>query len=331
MKKTTENIIVLIIMVAIVVGLLCFVGYESIKDWFCTPFVWKEPDFLKIEYLGALEEKDHNKLIFSVYNSSDQNYDDYEFRVVTKQGAVEFNSLHGYETYGSEYGLRDYGIAANGFTTISVRCSEYNLLDDAYKLFENLSRSEIENLEIYVVRLGVHSKTAFSNNGWGKTIIVLAVSLVLGILGFVNRFPVWLRIVLKVCSLPIALVLGILYLLAKGKGSMENEQSAPSNTGNDSMYSSAKQRYDRAANLKAGAVISGNAHSAAKAQMEMDWAMADMISARGSGSSSAKEAAAQYRREASLKAGATITGNKANAARAQANMDKAMAKMIGKK
>ena len=62
MSKTTENVIVIIIMVAIVIGLLYFVGYDNIEDWLSTPFVWKEPDYLSIEYAGTYDAREGKEL-----------------------------------------------------------------------------------------------------------------------------------------------------------------------------------------------------------------------------------------------------------------------------
>ena len=39
MRRTAENITVVIIVVAILIGLFCFVGYDNIKAWLSTPFV----------------------------------------------------------------------------------------------------------------------------------------------------------------------------------------------------------------------------------------------------------------------------------------------------
>lgn len=312
MSKTTENIIVITIMVAIVIGLLCFVGYDNVKDWLSEPFVWKEPDFLTIEYVGALEKNDNPYLFFEVYNSSGKEIDSYNFQIVAGKEVLKFGSLDLWKD-----------IDAYGFTTLEVRCNKWNIPEGILEHFQSMSSSDIENIECRVVELNNGSDTLFSNNGTIKIITILVASLALGLLGLVNKFPVWLRIVLKVCGLPIVLCLLVPFLFAKGKGDSSETQSS-----NDSQYSEAQQRYKRAANQKAGAISAGNRHSAAKAQEEMDRAMADMITAKGSGYSSAKEA---YKRAANWKAGATINGRAGDAARAQAVMDRAMADMIKSK
>lgn len=329
MSKTTENIIVVIIMVAVIIGLLCFVGYDNIKEWLSTPFVWKEPDFLTIEYAGTMEKADKEYLLFEVYNRSEKKIHGYSFHVLTGDRIIRFDSLDASEVRDGRI-LNTGDIEANGFTTLAVSCNQWDMPEDLYAFFNNMSLGEQENINYRVVELEEHSDTIFSNNGWIKIITILVASLVLGLLGFVNKFPVWARIILKTCGLPIVLCLAILYLFSKGSPDTSNNTDTGTTT-NDSQYREAQQRYNRAANLKAGAVSTGNRHSAAKAQEQMDKAMADMIMANGSGSSSARDAAARYRREANLKAGATITGRAGDAARAQANMDKALADMIKNK
>ena len=318
MSKTTENIIVVILMVAIVAGMLYFVGYSKIEDWLSTPFVWKEPEYLSVEYLGAQEQGNDKYIYFQVHNSSEHTFDSYKFRVETPDGTIKFGSLDSWTD-----------IEPYSYTTLSLKCSTYSMLgEEEYNLFKNMSSSDIENLEYRVVELSQLSDTIFENKGWGKVVIILVVSLVLGLFGLVDSFPVWLRIILKVCSLPLALFVILLLIFGKYRGSSGAPDGDSTSQGSsDSQFQSAQQRYNRAANQKAGALNTGNTHSAAKAQEEMDRAMADMIAARGGNS----DAAARYRREANLKAGATITGNAANAARAQANMDKAMADMIKNK
>lgn len=325
MRRTAENITVVIIVVAILIGLFCFVGYDNIKAWLSTPFVWKEPDFLHIEFLGALEGKDNKgKLFFWVHNTSEHNIDHYVFQVVTDIGVVEFNSLH------ASTGL-DSDIAANDFTTLSYTCSKYNGLEETYEYFDNLSSNDIEKLQYRIIKLKSRTETLISNNGWFKIIAILVVSILAGVLVLNDIVKVtWLRIIMKIMCVPtilIILALGVALLSGGDKGSSAKARASS----NKDTKERAAANYKRAANLKAGAVSTGNRHSAAKAQEQMDKAMADMIMAKGAGSSSARDAAARYRREANLKAGATITGRAGDAARAQANMDKALADMIKNK
>lgn len=329
MSETMENVIVLIVMVAIVIGLLCFVGYGNIKEWLCTPFVWKEQDIVDIEYRGALEIEKYKRLIFSVYNSSEHIIDDYTFQVVTAEGISEFTCYDATALWGNGYTSNTGRLEENGFTTITFRCDGWKAEEENYAYLEGLTSEEIQELEYRVVELKDTGETLFRNHGWWKVITILAASLVLGLLGFVERLPVWLRIGLKACGLPCLLVVGVfLVIFASAAGSSGSSSSSSSDS---SASESAKKRYKRAASLKAGAIKTGSVHNAAKAQEEMDKAMADMIAAKGSGSSAERAAAERYKRAASHKAGAVMTGRTGDAARSQAEMDRAMADMINKK
>ncbi len=327
MNRTAENIIVAIIVVAILIGLFCIVGYDNIKSWLSTPFVWKEPDFLHIEFIDAIEEKNDKKLLFLIYNTSEHLIDSYRFQVITDTEVLEFNSLNASTVIGKNLTSNSGNIAANDFTTLSYTCSRYNGLSEAYEYFEKLDSNDIEKLQYRIVQLKSRTETLISNNGWFKIIVILAVSILAGVLVLNDIVKVtWLRMIMKIMCVP-----AILIILAIGLVFFASGNSGSSGNANDSQYNSAQQRYNRAANLKAGAIKTGNAHSAAKAQEEMDRAMADMITAKGSGSSSARSAAARYKQAANWKAGAAITGRTADAARAQASMDKAMADMIKNK
>ena len=129
----------------------------------------------------------------------------------------------------------------------------------------------------------------------------------------------WLRILVKIMSVP-GLVVGaiVLFALAFG-GSSGSQSSAPSAT--DHRKKRAAEEYKRAATIKAGAVMRGQTGSAAKAQERMDRAMADMVGGNS-------DAARRYKQAANHKAGAVMHGQTDSAAKAQKEMDKAMADMI---
>lgn len=322
MSETMENVIVLIVMVAIVIGLLCFVGYGNIKEWLFTPFVWKNPDFLHIEYTGTLEKGNDKYISFLIYNSSENKIDEYSFQVIADTKVIEFDDVYADTLWDSGFISGGNEIEANGFTTLLFH---RNSLYDDNEYLASLNSDDIEKLQYRVIQLESRGEEIISNHSWAKVITILVASLMLGLLGFVERFPVWLRIALKVCGLPCLLVLGILLVIFACASGSSNSSSS-----NNSASESAKKRYKRAASLKAGAIKTGSVHNAAKAQEEMDKAMADIIVANGSGSSSEREAATRYKRAASHKAGAIMTGRSADAARSQAEMDRAIADMINK-
>lgn len=326
MSKTAENITVVVIVVAILIGLFCFIGYDNIKEWLSTPFVWKEPDFLQIEFVDAIEEKNDKKLLFLVYNTSEHLIDNYRFQVVTDTEVLEFDSLNASTVISNSLTSYSGDIEANGFTTLSYTCSSYNRLKQKYEYFDSLDSQEIEKLQIRIVRLKSRTETLISNNGWLKIIAILAVSILAGVLVLKDIVKVtWLRIIMKIMCVPailIILAVGIV-LLAGG----DKESSARARASSDKQTRErAAANYKRAANLKAGALAHGDTQGAARAQAEMDRAMADMVT--GNAQSGAK---ANYKREAQLRAGAQIQGNQKEAAKAQSHMDKYMADMIKNK
>lgn len=323
MSKTAENITVVVIVVAILIGLFCFIGYDNIKEWLSTPFVWKKPDFLHIEFVDALEEKNDKKILFLIYNTSEHLIDYYRFQVVTDMGVVEFNSLNASTVLDGGFTSGSNDIAANGFTTLSYTCSRYNGLSEAYEYFKKLNSNDIEKLQYRIVRLESRTETLISNNGWLKIIAILAVSILAGVLVLNDIVKVtWLRIIMKIMCVPailIILAVGIV-LLAGG----DKESSARARASSDKQTRErAAANYKRAANLKAGALAHGDTQGAARAQAEMDRAMADMVT--GNAQSGAK---ANYKREAQLRAGAQIQGNQKEAVKAQSRMDRHLADMI---
>ena len=60
MKKIlhSENIIVAIIMVVIVLFSVIFIGVEPIKDWLKEPIVWTEAENIEMSIINIVEEKE---------------------------------------------------------------------------------------------------------------------------------------------------------------------------------------------------------------------------------------------------------------------------------
>lgn len=316
MSKTTENVIVVIAMIAIVAGLLLFVGFYDIRDWLSKPFIWKQFPDVEIQlYRKEETSQEDMTLYFMIKNKTQKEIKDYAFLTYIEGTEVEVASHYSYDT------VDPFGVAS-AEVTISTDPS-FTEIRVEEETFDKIRNTALENLQIQykTVYLEDENGVLVKNNGTGKIVTILIVSLVLGLLGMVKRFPVWMRIILKICSLPVAVLAVALLLFAGGGNGAGAEQRA-----NDSRYNNAKQRYNRAAALKAGGVKTGNVEVTAKAQAEMDRAMADMLTSNGKGN----DAAARYKREANLKAGATMTGRRGDAARAQANMDKALADMIKK-
>lgn len=319
MSKKTENIIVILIMIAIVAGLLLTVGYENIKDWLGTPFVWKSHEDINVLLFYKTEEtEDELSVRILIENRTHKEIKVFEFLTYVEGVQIPIHSQYLYNT------IEPYGQKMEIVTLTKAEYAGFADVKVDSQTYDKIKNTPQEDLrfEYRTVYLEDEDQVLVNNNGTKKIITILVAAVVLGLLGMIKKFPVWLRIILKVCSLPLAILLIIMLLFVWGRSVSGNTQSA-----NNSQYDSAKKRYDRAATLKAGAIRSGNRHSAAKAQAEMDHAMADMIVARGGD----RSAANNYKREASLKAGAVITGRGGDAARSQANMDKDLTKMLEKK
>lgn len=327
MKKSTENLLSIAIAVLILIVILAGVGVEGVQQWLSEPFVWEETEVMKLHLLEKeVLDEEYIELTFLVDNRLWEQVEEYEYDVWLEGVQFTVESEYLYDAVDSwDSGLKKKTITIDstpGFNDIPVEQA----------IFEKISQSDLSDLEFRyrtVLLEAEETGTIVNNSGTVKIIVLLVCSLVLGLLGLVQKFPVWLRIAFKICALPIVVVLALLYLLALGKS--DQATNSTSKTSDNSTYREAQTRYNRAASQRAGAVQHGNRHSAAKAQHEMDRAMADMIGSQKNKDSSFREAQARYNRAASLKAGATITGRPADAAKAQAQMDRAMADMLKNK
>lgn len=330
---TKENIIVASIMAVIVLFLGIFVGVDPIKEWLNEPIVWKETEYIEIIPTRIEEvQSDKLKIELLILNKSDKDLSSYEFVGIINGDKVPFDSSHDSESYNQTYQTfnKDIYLSTNPgriFRNGAV------VSEDAYNKLLNSSLNEID-FEYKTVRLDGTKANGnnfkFRNNGTVKIILILVISAALGYLGIDKAKQSWLRIILKVCGLPAILLIIILFVVVAIFGSSGNSNGSSSKSTNNTMSRDAENRYKRAANLKAGALGHGNTADAARAQAQMDSAMADMIGA-SSNNSSMQQAQERYKRAANLKAGAVMHGNKSDAARAQAEMDKAMADMIENK
>lgn len=322
---TKENIIVASIMAVIILLLGIFVGIDPIAEWLNEPIIWKKTEYIEIIPI-SVKEKQSDKLSIEllILNKSDNDLSSYEFVGIINGEEVWFNSSHDYESYNQTY---------QTFTkSISIYRNDTVVSEDTYNKLLNCSLDDID-FEYKTIRLdgtkANGNKFTFRNNGTVKVILILVISAALGYLGIDKAKQTWLRIILKVCGLPAILLIIILFVAVAIFGSSGNGNSSSKST-NNTVSRDAENRYKRAANLKAGALGHGNTVDAARAQAQMDSAMADMIGA-SSNNSSMRQAQERYKRAANLKAGAVMHGNKSDAARAQAEMDKAMADMIKNK
>ncbi len=222
MNKTQENVMVFVLMVAITIGLLAFVGYDNIKDWLSTPFIWKTSDDVAIEVLSVNEKSDDKLSVeLFMYNRTNQSIREYEFWVYINGVKVEIPSFNGPKLIPSisdSYEIKITNKDRGSYGEISVDNST----------FQKLKRSDPEDIKIEskVRYIEFNDGTTVKNKGTFKVILIMVLSLILGLLGLVDDFPVWLRIILKVFLLPaiILLVLILLVLIIGGSKKPEDEE-----------------------------------------------------------------------------------------------------------
>ena len=308
-SEKIQDIIVWVVSILTILMLLFTIGFEGIKFWLSTPFVWKEDDTFQVSVVDWEETEGSMSIRFEVTNSSLQEgvggniyvmvpgipYDALEIFIIDRmdpfEKSVEYVSF-------SDNGTSKHMLKA-------LQGKQIDEFDFEYRLHE----------------LRINGEVVKQNHGWFKIIAILIVSILAAVvLHFGWCKSMFLKIVLKLCRVPIILVV---IMLAFVFNAMANAPAqAPTNS--DSYKNSAAKRYKDASNLKAGYTMQGNTKGAANAQRQMDSAMADMVSPNSS-------AARRYKTAADFKAGYTMQGNAKGAARAQSQMDSALADMISKK
>lgn len=306
-EKKQENIIIAVISGILIVTLFATVGFNNIKLWLFSPFIWNDPDYIHISLIEKEESDTQMELTFQITNESLEHIGGYEFYITS-----------GVNTYK----LSTATASLAPFTTIEDKAS-FAKEGAAGKFFNSLKGRDIQDLKLgyHVKSLSVDGEEIFKANGWLKPVLLLAFSLISAFLGFCYIIKIkWLRMVFKLLGVPSLIILGIiLAFIAFGGGS--GSESAANNSENEAKRR-ASAEYKRLSTLKAGALAHGDTENAARVQGQMDKAMADMI---GGSSSRAKN---EYKRLSTLKAGALAHGDTENAARVQGQMDKAMADMI---
>ena len=321
-EQKSENIIIVICMIAITVLTFVIFGWPSIKSWLSTPLIWKGQDSLEVHYFGILPNNNSNEdynIFLGISNNTNKEIDEYDISFNVEGVKFDYPSYSNSDI--SAYGITD--------ATISITTSEYPSWGEtrvSEKTLEKLLNSkETDNVKVscQIKNLKSHGETLVNNTGIYKCIIIVIISLFIGIIGFFgNISAAWLRILLKLFALPailFAIIAFILIAVFANSGSANSKSAA-----NDAAKKRAAENYKREANLKAGAVAHGNQREAAFAQARMDKSMADMIG----GDLSARN---EYKRQAQLKAGFIAHGNTKEAAKCQAAMDRLMADMIKNK
>lgn len=306
-EKKQENIIIAVISGILIVALFITVGFNNIKLWLFSPFIWNDPDYIHISLIEKEESDTQMELTFQITNESLERIDGYRFYIT--------NGVNTYRLWGVSVSLAP-------FTTIEDKAS-FAKEGTAGKFFNSLKGRDIQDLKLgyHVKSLSVDGEEIFKANGWLKPVLLLVFSLISAFLGFCYIIKIkWLRMVFKLLGVPSLVILGtVLMFFAFGGGS--SSERAADNAENEAKRR-ASSEYKRLSTLKASALAHGDTENAARVQGQMDKAMADMIGGRSS------QAKNNYKRLSTLKAGALAHGDTENAARVQGQMDKAMADMI---
>ena len=312
---TQENVIVGVVAVVLTALLLIFVGWPRIKYWFSTPIIWNDPDYITVKVVDK-EETDYKiDLLIDAFNASANRITSYKLDIVCGSAVYSLNGRYG---WGDGHTLSEQ---------ISVRKDGYNAA-----FFKALSGKAVKDidLDVHVRSLYNKDEKIVKQSGLVKIIVLAVISVVSGLLvAKANIKNQWLRLLLKLLCVPSLVVLFVLMVAVSSSGDSGSSVATGRSVADANARSRAAENYKRQSGHKAGAVMTGRQQDAARAQRDMDRAMADMLVPGGSQSDSARKSAAeQYKRAAGHKAGAAIHGNRENAARAQGQMDKAFADMI---
>ncbi len=320
---TQENVIVGVVAVLLTALLLIFVGWPRIEYWFSTPIIWNDPDYITVEAVDKKETDNRIYLQINVFNASSQQITSYDLDIVCGSAVYPYGGFSSWED----------GVWRDGHTLsklISVNKDRYDRYDRAF--FKALAGKDVEDikLKVHVRELYSGDEKLVKQTGLVKIIGLAVISVVSGLLvAKANIQNQWLRLLLKLLCVPSLVVLFVLMIAVSSSGESGNSEATGRSEADANARRRAAENYKRAAGHKAGAVMTGRPQDAARAQRDMDRAMADMLVPGGSQTDSArKRAAEEYKRQAGHKAGAAIHGNRENAARAQGQMDKAFADMI---
>lgn len=306
---TQENVVVGVVAVLLTVFLFVFVGWDGLKNWFSTPLIWHDPDYITVEALSKEETDDDILLQIYINNDSYKRITSYELDIVCGSSVYTIGDVY--------FGEGEYNIAE------SIYVKKDGSDADFYKALAGKDVKDIK-LKVHVRELYSGDEKLVKQTGLVKIIGLAVISVVSGLLvAKANIKNQWLRLLLKLLCVPSLVVLFVLIVAV----------SSPDNSGSSAADANARSRaaenYKRQSGHKSGALMTGRKQDAARAQRGMDRAMADMLVPGGSQTDSArKRAAEEYKRQAGHKAGAAIHGNREDAARAQGQMDKAFADMI---
>ena len=312
---TQENVIVGVVAVLLTVFLFVFVGWGGLKNWFSTPLIWHDPDYITVEALSKKETDDDIFLQIYIKNDSYKRITSYKLDIVCGSSVYTIGDVY--------FGEGEYNIAE------SIYVKKDGSDADFYKALSGKDVKDIK-LKVHVRELYSGDEKLVKQTGLVKIIGLAVISVLSGLLvAKANIKNQWLRLLLKLLCVPSLVVLFVLIVAVSSSDNSGSSVATGRSAADANARSRASENYKQQSGYKAGAVMTGRPQDAARAQRDMDRAMADMLVPGGSQTDSArKRAAEEYKRQAGHKAGAVIHGNRENAARAQGQMDKAFADMI---
>lgn len=328
-EQKNENVIVAIAIVGIVIFILSVFGWSSIAKFLSTPLFWKGQDSLETKYISTMKNPKTTggyTVYLELVNNTHKEINDYDISFVIEGEEIEYASYYNDD------------ISAFGLTTLKLDVIDSGVTSFSYgprvstDTIEKLLNSKAEDVDVTckIKTLVSDGEKLVSNTGLFKDILIVVLSLICGIIGFFGTVGrQWLRIVLKLLSIPAVLVILVIVAIlafavysntAEGQAAMEESRRKAE----QEKKAKAASEYKSASHTRAAAAARGDYKTAAYAQEKMDKSMADMMAGRDANTS-------KYKSAAHVKAAATVRGDKKTAAYAQADMDRQMADILGKK
>lgn len=278
-EQKSENIVVVVSMVAILILLFIVVGWSGIKTWLTTPLIWRGQDSLSVHCYGVVPvwntDADY-KLYLGLENHTDKEIDDYDMRFLIGDDEIKYTSLFNDEI--SAYGMTDVTLE---ITTDGS--ANYGQSEVSQATLEMLKDPSDDLVDCRIIKLESNGDTVVNNNGLLKVILTIVLSLALGIIGFFGSVDKqWVRILLKVCALPIVIVCLLLvaaFYAVNYANSPEGQAAAEKGKQEYAARkkSEAQRKYDHAAHTKAACEARGDYKGAAYAQETMDRQMAEIL------------------------------------------------------
>lgn len=88
-EQKSENILVVVTMIVIVIFTFTLFGWSSMESWLTTPLIWKGQDSLTIYYIGTLPDNKSNEaynIFLEIANNTNKDIETY--RIYADHGAV---------------------------------------------------------------------------------------------------------------------------------------------------------------------------------------------------------------------------------------------------